>query len=154
MLEMIVSGVVATVFLDVWQRILRAMTGLPTANWALTGRWFVNAFRGKFMHSPIAAAPAEPNELAIGWTGHYIVGAAYGFVYVPLMRHVLGIEPSLLNGLVFGIASTIVPWFFFMPAMGAGVLARNTPKPLVGCLQALGSHTAFGAGLAVGAMMV
>jgi hypothetical protein len=154
MLEMIVSGVVATAFLDIWQRILRALTGLPVSNWALTGRWFVNAFRGRFMHAPIAATPEEPNELAIGWIGHYVVGIAYGVVYVPLMRHGLGIEPSLVNGLVFGLASVVVPWFFFMPAMGSGVLARNTPNPLLACAQSLAAHVVFGAGLAVGAMLL
>lgn len=154
MLEMIVSGLVATAFLDIWQRILHATAGLPPSNWALVGRWFVNAGRGTFFHDAIAKKPEEPNELAIGWAGHYLVGILYGFVYVPLMRHGLGLEPSLLNGLVFGIASTVVPWFFFMPAMGAGVLGRNTPRPPVACLQALAGHTAFGLGLAVGAILV
>ena len=154
MLEMIVSGIAATICMDVWQRVLRAMTGLPAANWSFVGRWFVNASRGKIFHGAIAAAPAEPRELAIGWAGHYLVGIAYGFVYVPLMRGVFGLEPSLLNGLAFGAASVVVPWFFFMPAMGAGVLGGNTPKPLVACLQSLASHITFGGGLAIGATLV
>ena len=80
-----------------------------------------------------AARPSgdQRNELAIGWIGHYAVGILYGFVYVPLMRNGLGLEPSLLNGLVFGVLSTVVPWFFFMPAMGAGVLANKAPNPLL-----------------------
>ncbi len=151
MLEMIASGLMATIFLDLWQRVLHAATGLPVANWALVGRWFVNAFRGKLFHTSIAAAPTQANEFAIGWTGHYLVGIAYGFVYVPLMRGVFGIEPSLVNGLVFGAASVVVPWFFFMPAMGSGVLGRNTPKPGLACVQSLASHVAFGAGLGIGA---
>lgn len=154
MLEMIVSGLMATVFLDAWQRILHAIAGLPPSNWALVGRWFVNAGRGTFFHEAIAKKPEERNELAIGWIGHYAVGILYGFVYVPLMRSGLGLEPSLFNGIVFGIASTVVPWFFFMPAMGAGVLANKTPRPRLACLQALGGHTVFGLGLAVGAMLV
>jgi len=151
MLAMIASGLMATICLDVWQSVLRAATGLPAANWALVGRWFVNAFRGKLFHTSIAAAPTEANELAIGWTGHYLVGIAYGFVYVPLMRDVFGIEPSLVNGLLFGAARLAVPWFFFMPAMGSGVLGRNTTEPRLACLQSLASHVAFGAGLGVGA---
>jgi hypothetical protein len=153
-LEMVVSGVVATIFLDLWQRLLQAITGWPAANWSLVGRWFVHAFRGKFFHAAIADQPEEPHELAIGWIGHYATGIVYGFVYVPLMREVFGVEPSLLNGLVFGAISVVVPWFFFMPAMGSGVLGRNTPNPPRACFQSLASHTSFGLGLAVGAMVV
>jgi hypothetical protein len=154
LLEMIASGVVATAFLDLWQRLLRLLTGLPAGNWAFVGRWFVHALRGRFMHSPIAASPEVPNELPIGWVFHYAVGVVYGVVYVLLLRYGLGLEPTLLNGLVFGVLSTVVPWFFFMPVMGAGVLGSKTPAPLKACLQALASHAAFGLGLAVGAMVV
>lgn len=153
-LECIASGVVATLFLDLWQRALKAATGLPASNWALVGRWFAGAARGAFFAGPVAQKPSVANEAAIGWIGHYLTGIVYGFVYVPLMRHGLGFEPSLLNGLVFGLASVVVPWFFFMPAMGAGMLAKNAPKPIVPCLQAMASHAAFGIGLAVGAMLI
>ncbi len=153
-LEMIASGVVATAFMDLWQRLLRLVTGLPAANWGLVGRWFVHALRGRLMHDPIASAPAVRDEVRIGWIFHYAVGVVYGVVYVMLLRHGLEIEPSLLNGLVFGVLSVVVPWFFFMPAMGAGLLARKTPAPLTACLQALASHTVFGLGLVVGALLV
>lgn len=153
-LECIVSGVVATLFLDLWQQVLKAATGLPASNWGLVGRWFAGAAKGEFFRGPVAQKPPVANEVAIGWAGHYATGIAYGFVYVTLMRHGLGIEPSLLNGLAFGAASVVVPWFFFMPAMGAGMLAKNAPKPIVPCLLALASHAAFGIGLAVGAMLI
>jgi hypothetical protein len=152
--EMIVSGFVATAILDLWQRLLRAATGLPVTDWALGGRWFAHLARSKVFHEAIAKAPAIPNELAIGWIGHYAVGIAYGFVYVPLMRAGFGVEPSLANGLVFGAASVVVPWFFFMPAMGNGVLGRNTPNPPRACLLAFVAHVVFGLGLAIGAMLV
>lgn len=152
-LEIVASGVVATLFLDLWQQLLKLVTGLPASNWSLVGRWFVHAFRGTFFHSPIAAKPAEPNELAIGWIGHYAVGIVYGLAYLVVIRNVLGLEPSIVNGLVFGAISVVVPWFAFMPMMGAGVLGKKTPKPLVASLQSLGSHTAFGLGLAVGSFV-
>ncbi|MCC6468244.1 MAG: DUF2938 family protein [Alphaproteobacteria bacterium] len=153
-LEAIASGVVATAFLDIWQRILRLLSGLPPSNWALVGRWFIGAARGRLFHDSIAAEPPAANELAIGWIGHYATGVLYGFAYLAFLRSGLGIEPSLLNGLVFGACSVVVPWFFFMPAMGAGVLASKAPRPIVPCLQALASHTAFGLGLAAGSFLV
>lgn len=153
-LEFVASGVVATLFLDIWQQILKRLSGLPASNWALVGRWFAGAARGHFFRGPVAQLPPAPNELAIGWIGHYATGVVYGLVYLLFLRRCLGIEPSLLNGLAFGVGSVVVPWFFFMPAMGAGVLGKNTPRPLVACLQSLASHTAFGLGLAVGSFVV
>src|SRR5258708_22868205 len=150
--EIVVSGLVGSVFIDVWQQGLRLMAGLPASNWGLVGRWFVAAGGGRFFHDSIAKAPAHPNEVAIGWIGHYAVGILYGLVYVVLMRTVLGLAPSLVNGLVFGIVSVVVPWFFFMPAMGSGVLGSKTAQPLIACLQSLASHTACGLGLAVGSL--
>jgi hypothetical protein len=154
LVEIVVSGLFCSLFLDIWQQALKAATGLPAGNWALVGRWFVEAGKGRIFHDPIAKAPPHPNELVIGWIGHYAVGVLYGLVYVVLIEDVLGLQPGIVNGLVFGAASVVVPWFFFMPAMGAGVLGSKTPRPLVASLQSLGSHTACGLGLAVGAMLV
>ncbi|MCK5276582.1 MAG: DUF2938 family protein [Alphaproteobacteria bacterium] len=39
-MNMIVAGVFATVVLDIWQRVLRAATGIPPTNWGMVGRWF------------------------------------------------------------------------------------------------------------------
>jgi Protein of unknown function (DUF2938) len=153
-LEAVAAGVVATVFLDLWHQAVRLVAGLPAGNWALVGRWFAYTLEGRFFHNPIAKQPPIRNELAIGWIFHYAVGIAYGFFYLALLRFGLGIEPSIGNGLIFGIVSVVVPWFFFMPAMGAGVLACNSPTPKTACLQALGSHAVFGLGLAVGSFLV
>src|SRR5262245_19270166 len=95
--EMVVSGVVARALMDLWQRLLKAVAGVPTSDWGLVGRWFGHAFRGKFFHDPIAKAAPVPNELAIGWIGHYATGIVYGFVYVPLMR-AFGLEPCIATG--------------------------------------------------------
>lgn len=148
----VVAGVVATLALDLWQRALLAWKGIPPSNWALVGRWFVEAFKGRLFPGKVAELPAQPNELTIGWIGHYAVGVIYGFVYLWTLA-IIGSEPSLLNGLVFGALSTVVPWFFFMPAMGAGRLGEHTPDPKKACLLAFLAHCAFGIGLAVGAII-
>lgn len=153
-MEIIASGLVATAALDLWQRLLHRVAGLPPSNWALVGRWAHSAARGRLFPGVVAQLPQRPGELATGWIVHYVVGVGYGLVYVLGLRELAGMSPSLLNGLVFGVLSVIVPWFFFMPAMGAGVLARNAPKPGLARLLALASHIAFGLGLALGAMAV
>ena len=52
---------------------------------------------------------------------------------------------SFMNGIIFGLISVIVPWFFFMPALGKGLLGTKTTSPLMACSLAVGSHIAIGA---------
>lgn len=153
-LEAIACGIFGTALLDLWQRLLFAVKGLPPTSWALVGRWFRSTLRGRPFPGIVAQLSREPGELPLGWTVHYVVGVGYGVVYV-LGLGALGFAPSSLrNGLLFGIASVVVPWFFFMPAMGAGVLARRAPNPALARALALAGHAVFGLGLAVGSLLV
>lgn len=153
-LQAVAAGVFATVVLDLWQRLLFAVSGIPPANWALIGRWFAHLPRGRFIHRPIADSQAVPGELALGWVMHYLVGLAYGFVYVGLMVYGLDRPPSLLNGAVFGAASVVIPWFILQPGLGIGVMGRRAPNPAVPILNALSSHILYGVALFVGAWLV
>ena len=152
-LEACVSGIVGTLTLDLWQRVLRATAGIPVANWALVGRWFAHVPRGRILHDPITDAEPVANELAIGWIGHYLVGIGFGLIFVLLMRIGMGVEPGIVNGLWYGAATSLVPWLFFMPAMGNGLFGRKTPAPLRASFLAFVAHTIFGGGLGLGALL-
>ena len=60
------------------------------------------------------------------------------------------IKPTIIDGLLFGIASVVVPWLFFMPALGIGILANKAPNPRLECALALMMHSIFGLSLGVG----
>ena len=75
-IEVIVVGILATLAMDLWQRLL-AIAGLPPANWGLIGRWVAWFPRGVFVHRPIAATAPVRGEVAIGWVFHYAIGIAY-----------------------------------------------------------------------------
>ncbi len=152
-LQAVAAGIFATVVLDFWQRVLFAVSGIPPANWALIGRWFAHLPRGRFIHRPIGDSAAVPGELALGWVMHYLVGLAYGFVYVGLMVYGLDRPPSLLNGAVFGAASVVIPWFILQPGLGIGVMGRLAPNPWVPRLNALSSHILYGVALFTGAAL-
>ncbi len=149
-LQACAAGLFATLVLDLWQRLLFAVTGIPPANWALIGRWFAHLPRGRFIHRPIADSAAVPGELALGWTTHYLVGLIYGFVYVGLMVYGLDRPPSLVNGAVFGAASVVIPWFILQPGLGIGVMGRCAPNPAVPILNAFVSHVIYGVALFIG----
>jgi hypothetical protein len=152
-LQACAAGLVATLVLDLWQRLLFAVTGIPPANWALIGRWFAHLPRGRFIHRPIADSAAVPGELALGWGMHYLIGLVYGFAYVGLMVYGLDRSPSLLNGAIFGACSVVIPWFILQPGLGIGVMGRMTPKPAVPILNAFVSHVIYGVALFAGAAL-
>ena len=70
-------GIVATLATDIWQRLLRAIAGLPPARWRLIGRWVAGFPRGVFAHQSITMAASVRGEAAVGWVFHYAVGIAW-----------------------------------------------------------------------------
>ena len=149
----VVSGIVATVALDLWQRLLFAVSGIPPANWAMAGRWFAHMPRGRFVHDAIAEAEPVEHELALGWVMHYLIGVLYGFAYVGLVVFVLAGTPSLLNGFVFGAVSVVVPWFMMQPALGLGFMGARAPNPAIPRYTALVGHCLYGVALFAGSAL-
>ena len=146
--QILVVGIGACIIFDLWQRVFAIFTGIPPSNWAMVGRWLLGLLAGQgLIARSLAAQPARPNEAAAGWALHYVVAVGYAVLYAGLMQ-AGWLRAGLMDGLVFGLVSVVVPWLFFMPALGNGVMARLTPNPPVACAVALVMHAVFG--LAVG----
>ena len=153
-LAIFTAGVLACLAMDAWQQILKRFAGIPATNWGMVGRWFVLTLkRGTMYHPTIDNEPPAPNELPIGWIVHYCVSMMYAVIYLVLMIDRV-IEPSLADGILFGAVSVVVPWFYFMPCMGKGVMGKLTPNPKKACLVSLSSHLVFGTAMGVGFMLV
>ena len=113
--------------LDIWQRVIHRMGGLPPTNWAIVGRWLMAVINHhKILNHPLQNMPPHPNELMIGWVFHYFIGFFYVVLYFLLWETFGILTPTWRDGLIFGVLSVVVPWFFFMPAMGAGLMEKNT----------------------------
>lgn len=148
--EIVAAGIGACILFDLWQRVFAVLTGIPPSNWAMVGRWLLGVLAGKgLIAHDLAAQPARPREVAAGWGLHYVVAVGYAVVYAVLMRGGV-IEAGLRDGLIFGLISVLVPWLFFMPALGNGVMARLTPNPPLACAVALIMHAVFGLALGGG----
>ncbi|MEY3468186.1 MAG: hypothetical protein RL203_280 [Pseudomonadota bacterium] len=146
----LLAGVIACLAMDVWQQILKRMSGIPATNWAIVGRWFVLTLRrGTMYHPSIDNESSVANELLFGWIVHYFVSMMYAIIYLVLMIDRV-IEPTLADGFLFGAFSVVVPWFYFMPCMGKGVMAKLTPNPKKACLISLSSHLVFGTAMGLG----
>lgn len=147
--NMIVSGIFATVIFDIWQRLLHAATGIPATNWGIVGRWFGHLPKGRFVHESIGAAAPVANEAALGWFMHYLIGIGYGVVYVGMMVALFD-GPTLLNGFLFGLASVSIPWFMFQPCLGLGFMGSKAPNPNIPRYTALAAHCLYGVALYAG----
>ncbi|MBN9370634.1 MULTISPECIES: DUF2938 domain-containing protein [unclassified Hydrogenophaga] len=142
----VLIGIGATAVMDVWLLVL-ARLGVPTAGFAMVGRWVGHIARGRFAHAAIAKAPPLPFERGLGWLTHYLVGIAYAALLIAALGPDWLAQPTVLPALVFGLATVAAPWLVMQPAMGAGFLALKTPTPLKNCLRNLANHAVFGAGL-------
>lgn len=148
----IVIGVGATIILDLWNVLLRAL-GVASTNWGMVGRWIGHFPRGRFVHDSIAQASPIPGEHAIGWIAHYVIGVMYALLLLAIVGMDWARAPTLLPALAFGLATIVAPFFIMQPGMGSGVAASKTPNPGVARLKSLVSHTVFGLGLYAAAVL-
>ena len=145
--HMVIIGIVSCIVMDLWQRLLKLLYSINPSDWSVVGRWFVLVVSDRQIYNPTIdqVAPIK-NELIIGWTVHYSVAILYSIFFYILLEY--GIcTASLINGIIFGLISVVVPWFFFMPVLGKGFLGMKTPSPLMACSLAVGSHIAIGASI-------
>ena len=143
--HIVIIGIVSCLSMDMWQRLLKLLYDINPSDWGVVGRWFVLVvFRGKIYNPTIDEEVPIKNELMIGWIVHYSVAILYSvFFFILLKYEICG--ASLMNGIIFGLISVIIPWFFFMPVLGKGFLGIKTQSPFMACSLAVGSHIAIGA---------
>ena len=87
--------------------------------------------------------------MQIGWVFHYWVAIVYGYCYYFLLAVDI-LDTSILSGLIFGLISVIVPWFFYLPVTGKGFMGNKTPNPTLTKLLSTSSHVVVGIFLAIG----
>ncbi|SEG82762.1 DUF2938 domain-containing protein [Bosea lathyri] len=158
MLEFIVRavliGIGATVLLDIWAQFLKRVFGLGAPNWAMVGRWFAHMARGRFMHEDIARAEPVPNELAIGWIAHYLVGILFAAIVLAIWGLGWAHSPTFLPALIVGLATVGCGWFILQPGMGAGIAASKRPNANQLRMLNIIGHTVFAVGLYGTALLI
>ena len=147
----IIAGIVCCIAMDVWQRILFLTFNILPTNWSITGRWFMMLISKKIIFNQnLDHENPVRYELQIGWAFHYWVAIIYGFVYYFLLAVFDILDTSILSGLIFGLISVIVPWFFYLPVTGKGFMGNKTPNPTLTILLSTSSHVVVGVFLAIG----
>jgi DUF2938 family protein len=150
----ILMGLGATILIDLWALALNRATGLPQPNWAMVGRWAAHLPRGRVFHDAIGEVPPVGDELRIGWAFHYAVGIAYGVIFVLIVGADWLAAPTLLPAWIFAVLTIAAGWFLLHPGMGLGWAASKTPNPWKARGLGLVSHSIFGIGLWVVALVL
>ena len=153
-IRIVLIGIGATVCIDLWALLLRGLFGVRSLDYCLLGRWLSHMRRGRIMHESIAAAARQPHECKIGWTAHYAIGVVFAVIFTLLVKDAWLHRPTLVPALVFGLATVAVPFLTMQPAFGLGIAARRTARPWAARIKSVATHTVFGAGLYVSAVLI
>lgn len=149
-----IIGVGASLLMDGWNLLLKRAVGIPSLNYCLLGRWLLHMPEGTFSHDSISAARQKRFECPVGWLAHYSIGVAFALVFLAVQPGDWLAHPTLLPALLFGIATVVFPLFIMQPALGLGIAASKTPTPTQARLKSLATHTVFGVGLYLCALVV
>jgi hypothetical protein len=148
----VIVGILATVTMDVVAMIaLRlgiAGRGQRRTGPDLIGRWIGYLLRGKFRHTDILQTPPLRGELVLGLAAHYLIGIALTWCYLGLLA-VAHATPTALNAILYGTATTVLPWFLMFPSQGMGWLGWDTPGDAHLARASLFNHIIFGLGIAL-----
>lgn len=146
-------GIGASLCMDLWNLFLKRAFGLPSLNYCMLGRWIGHMPRGVFRHENIATAPRTRFECATGWIAHYTIGILLAVTFVALAPQGWLAQPTFLPALGFGIVTVAFPFFVLQPALGLGIASARSPKRAQARLKSLATHTVFGVGLYVCALV-
>ncbi|GAB2884164.1 DUF2938 domain-containing protein [Microvirgula curvata] len=151
--RVVLMGIGATVIMDLWLMLMRAL-GVPTLNFALVGRWVGHLCHGRFSHTRIGQARPVHREAALGWIVHYATGIAFAVLLACIQGLAWLQAPTPAPAIIVGAATVVAPLFLIQPAMGAEFASSRTPAPGRNCLRSVMTHTAFGLGLYLSAVLI
>src|SRR5690349_11600253 len=143
----LVVGILSTVTMDVVAvialRLGIAGRGPRRTGPDLIGRWIGYLFQGKFRHTDILQTPPLRGELFLGLAAHYSIGIVLTIAYLCLLA-VAHARPTAVSAVLYGAATTALPWFLMFPSQGMGWLGSNAPGDTHLARASLFNHIMFG----------
>ena len=145
-----IGGLVGSVFMDITEAKMAKYGISSGVNAGLIGRWAAGLVRGKLYHQDIQTAPPVKHEVRIGIGFHFIIGGGVVAFFYPIMLMVFGLEMTanpLLFATLFGLLTSVLPWFVLMPSFGWGWFGLQTPFKTQPIVSPILSHIPFGFGI-------
>lgn len=145
-----IGGIGGAVLMDITET-YAAKAGISSGvNIALVGRWFLGLLHGRFSHSNILVSKPFQHEVKAGWAFHLLIGGGAVALLYPLFFLSTGLPlPAnhLLGGMLFGLATSLLPWFILLPSFGWGMFGRRGPQGSNALLSSTLSHIPYGLGV-------
>jgi hypothetical protein len=146
------GGIVGAVLMDITETYAAKLGIASGVNIALVGRWFLGLLRGQLIHSNILESKPYPYEVKAGWAFHFLVGGGGVALIYPLFFQTTELPlpgNHLLSGMLFGLATSALPWFILLPSFGWGVFGWRGPQGSNALLASTLSHVPYGLGVGV-----
>ncbi|WP_312688894.1 DUF2938 domain-containing protein [Kosakonia sp.] len=153
-IRLLITGLGATLCMDVWSLFQRHVLAIPSLDYALVGRWILWMPSGRFYHQTIGQTPACSGEKGVGWGMHYLTGTIFAFLPFCLAGHDWYWQPTLYPALLAGIISLFAPFMVMQPAFGFGIAAAKTPRHGRARLLSVLTHLIYGGGLYLSAWVI
>lgn len=144
------GGLVGAVLMDITETYMAKLGISSGVNIALVGRWFLSLLRGKFTHVDILDTKPFSHEVKAGWIFHFLIGGGGVALVYPLLFQTIGLPiPGnyLLGGMLFGLATSLLPWFVLLPSFGWGMFGRQGPQGSNALFSSTLSHIPYGIGV-------
>jgi hypothetical protein len=106
---------------------------------------------GHLVHKNIAESSSIENEVSVGWAFHYFTGGTLALTY-PLFYLTFKVpmpESHLIPGLIWGLATVLLPWFILFPGFGWGFFGARAPSNVRSFISPLVEHLFYGLGLGI-----
>jgi hypothetical protein len=145
-----IGGIFGAVLMDITETYAAKLGVTSGVNVALVGRWFLGLLCGKFVYSNILEAKSVAHEVKAGWLFHLLIGGGGVALLYPLFLLSVGFEFSVNHlwwGMLFGLLTSILPWFILLPSFGWGLFGRRGPQGSNALLASTLSHIPYGLGV-------
>jgi uncharacterized membrane protein YagU involved in acid resistance len=84
----------------------------------------------------------------LGLAAHYSIGIVLTLIYLGLLV-VTHATPTVLSAILYGTATTVLPWFLMFPSQGMGCLGWDAPADAHLARASLFNHIIFGLAIAL-----
>lgn len=147
-----IGGIIGSVFMDIAELLMSKFGVSSGVKAAYIGRWVRGVFSGVLMHQDIVKTQAVKNEIRIGQFFHFVIGGGAVALFYPVFLTVTGFEATsyhLILASIFGLLTSVLPWFILMPSFGWGLFGVKTPFESKPVISPIISHIPFGFGIGI-----
>jgi hypothetical protein len=146
------GGLLGAVLMDICESWMAGIGISSGVSVALVGRWVAGLWHGRLLHADIRDAAPHAHEIRIGWAFHLLVGGGGVALLYPLFFLIAGVSWTtnhLLGGALFGLATSLLPWFILLPSFGWGAFGRRGPTGANALLASPLAHIPYGIGIGI-----